>query len=220
MFFKEFFKVIKQEDLINQALHDVDAMYNDSKTLYDEAIASLAEKRFSHFDIYVLDKQINEYEKNIRKKILETLSINPKQEIVASLVMTSIIIDIERIGDYSKNIYELIQLCPDAKQIMLSNQLMLDAGQISELFDELAQILHEPNSDLAQNVMDKLEKIKQDLEGFICQSANSDSMTVKEAVSNVLFARYLKRVAAHLENISSSLSNSFDMIGFYQKNNH
>lgn len=217
--FRNLFSVFRKDNLINQALNDMDSMYHLSQTLYNEAISALAEKRDSKFDIYELDREINNLEKTIRKKILENLSINPQQEIVTSLVLTSIIIDIERIGDYSKNIIELKKLCPISTHVQISNQLMRDSGQISEIFEELGTTLHSPDKNSAKLIIQKLQTLKKGFDGYICQTANTENCPVNEAIVNVLLARYLKRVCAHLENVASSLANSFDMIGFYQNDN-
>jgi phosphate uptake regulator len=54
-----------------------------------------------------------------------------------------------------------------------------------------------------------------------CDEINSALITgeeptlpCREAVTTVLYARFLKRTSAHLMNISSSLVNPFDRIGF------
>jgi phosphate uptake regulator len=45
--------------------------------------------------------------------------------------------------------------------------------------------------------------------------AHSDNdLVCHEAVSTALYARFLKRVSAHLMNIASSVVNPFDRIGF------
>ena len=43
------------------------------------------------------------------------------------------------------------------------------------------------------------------------------NLAVTEAVSTALYARYLKRISAHMMNVASSMVNPFDRIGFRQE---
>jgi hypothetical protein len=43
---------------------------------------------------------------------------------------------------------------------------------------------------------------------------DEESLPGREAVATALYARYLKRISAHLMDIASSLANPFDRIGF------
>jgi len=47
--------------------------------------------------------------------------------------------------------------------------------------------------------------------------AEDQTLTAADAVSTALYARYLKRIAAHLINVSSSVVNPFERIGFREK---
>ena len=208
--------VLKKGDLVDQAVKETAVMFNDAKAVFTEAVVSLKNKCEPDFDIYKRDRQINDAEKSIRRKVLENMSINPRQDIVASLILTSIIIDIERIGDYSKNVYELTKLCTK-KSDRIDDELFQMADSIASQFDALNQALVEGSTQIGQSIMDTLDPIRKQSEKYICTVASQKEITVEEAVINVLFARYLKRVAAHLENIASSIANPFDRIGFYKK---
>lgn len=213
--FNQFLSVFKKADLLTQALKDTDLMFRKSSQLYSEAVGALAEGRDPEFDIYQMDREINGLEKKIRRKVLENLSINPQQEIVASLVLTSIIIDIERIGDYSKNILEVRNLCTARDGSIIELSLMKDAGRIAEIFKQTLTALSEGDEETARDLMSQLNALKKGFDGFISALAEEKISSPRRTVVNLLFARYLKRVAAHLENVASSIAFPFDMIGFY-----
>ena len=46
---------------------------------------------------------------------------------------------------------------------------------------------------------------------------NDKSLSKSDAVSLAMYARYLKRINAHLSNIASSMVNPFPRIGFREK---
>ena len=80
--------------------------------MFSVAIESLRKRKTSEvdFDIYKHDKQVNKLERSVRRNILTHLTVGSRLDLNQGLVLISIVIDLERIGDYTKNIYELAQL--------------------------------------------------------------------------------------------------------------
>jgi phosphate transport system protein len=216
--FKQLLSALRKGDLVNQALHDTEDMLSKAQRLYNEATAVILENRTPKFDIYKLDREINNIEKDVRRKVLEHLSINPRQEIAATLVLTSIIIDIERIGDYSKNIFELINLHRGKKKGFTDEKLNHDVAFLSGMFEEVKSAFSSGDAKEAALVMNKLNPVKKEFDTYISKLATKRGLSTRKTVVNVLFSRYLKRVCAHLENIVSGIANPFDMIGFYKEN--
>lgn len=215
--FKQLMDILRKGDLVEQAVAETDLMFENAKKVFQESVATLEEKRPPSFDIYKLDRKINNSEKDIRRKLLENMAINPRQDIVASLVLTSIIIDIERIGDYSKNIYELEQLSKDKSKLKIDTELLEKSHFFLTQFDAIRQALSEDDEQMGKDIMDKLDPVRKSFDQYLCDVVVEPDIKVDEAVINALFARYLKRVAAHLENIASGIANPFHRIGFYKK---
>ena len=54
------------------------------------------------------DREINEFQKSVRKKVVTHFSISQKvKDFPNGLVLLNIVVDIERVGDYTKNILDL-----------------------------------------------------------------------------------------------------------------
>lgn len=207
---------MRKGDLVEQAIEETAVMFSNAKKVYEEAIAALKENREPKFDIYAVDREINDSEKSIRRKLLENMAINPRQDIVASLVVTSIIIDIERIGDYSKNIYELNQI-RTSKKTNIDSELLKQANFLADQFDAINNAFGLGDPDKGKILMDRLDPVRKFFEKYIRDIVHQSNISIENAVINTLFARYLKRVGAHLENIASGIVNPFDRIGFYKK---
>ena len=216
--FKQLISLLKKDDLVSQALDDTHNMLKKSERLYNEAVKALLANKSAGFDIYELDREINSLEKKIRRKVLEHLSINPQQDIVASLVLTSIVIDVERIGDYSKNIYELIDLYGKPEKIAIDKKLIESAKNITGLFRKVKTAFIHGEEREALPLLDQLNTIKKGCDRYIFDVASTKDCSARRTIANVLFSRYLKRISAHLENMTSSIANPFDMIGFYKGN--
>jgi phosphate uptake regulator len=63
-------------------------------------------------DIAEKDETINVGERMVRRMVAQHLTINPEQDLPSSLVLISIVHDVERIGDYTKGLIELSRFRP------------------------------------------------------------------------------------------------------------
>jgi len=61
------------------------------------------------FDIRNQDIAVNKYEREVRRKVFNHLCVSGVEDLNSGLILISIIIDIERIGDYTKNMVELAE---------------------------------------------------------------------------------------------------------------
>ena len=107
--FKQIFEIFKSDSLYEQALGECHEMLNIDLTLFKASIKSLRKSNSADIDIdiFKMDKKINEFERDVRRKVMTHLAIGGKEDIGSGLVLVSVVIDIERIGDYTKNIYDL-----------------------------------------------------------------------------------------------------------------
>ena len=107
--FKQIFEIFKSDSLYEQALTECHEMLDIDLTMYKTSIQSLRKLDSAEIDIdiYAMDKKINKFERDVRRKIMTHLAVGGKEDIGSGLVLVSVVIDIERIGDYTKNIYDL-----------------------------------------------------------------------------------------------------------------
>ena len=109
-FFKEILNLWKSENLLSQAWDETSEMMSLSHEMYEEAIYNMREgvKRKKLIKLKKRDKEINNYQKEVRKKVITHFSVTKNiNEIPSGMVLLSIIIDVERLGDYTKNILDL-----------------------------------------------------------------------------------------------------------------
>ena len=126
-------------------------------------------------------------------------------------------IDIERIGDLTKNIVDLALRHPGK---LNCGSLEPDVRKIETTVKTMFTLLIEalPNGDeaKAKEVMSEHWWIARKCEDIIGSLLvrSEPTLPCAEAVTTALYVRFLKRVSAHLMNIASSLVNPFDRIGF------
>ena len=212
--FEKLFDLWHREDLLQQALKDALEMMKLAKTIFEKSVeAFLYDKSSDPQEIYDMDKHINHYEIKIRRKILEHLTISPEQDITAALVLSTITVDIERLGDFSKNFYELSEFYSGSiSENGAIEQLYVNTN---EMFDKTTHAFADADSVLALDVMEMHTKNAADAENIIHELLqNHKGLSSSQAVAEVLSARYFKRISAHLKNIASSVVNPFDRIGY------
>lgn len=212
--FEKLFELWHREDLLQQALKDALEMMKLAGAIFEKSVeAFLHDKSSDPQEIYDMDQRINRYEIKIRRKILEHLTISPEQDITAALVLSTITVDIERLGDFSKNFYELSEFYSGS---------ISDVGAIEKLyantkamFDKTTHAFADADDTLALDVMKIHTKNVADAESIIHELLqNQKGIPSSQAVAEVLSARYFKRISAHLKNIASSVVNPFDRIGY------
>ena len=107
--FKQIFEIFKSDSLYEQALQECHEMLDIDLELFNESVKSLRNSDTADIpiDIYAMDRKINEFERDVRRKVMTHLAVGGKEDIGSGLILVSVVIDIERIGDYTKNIYDL-----------------------------------------------------------------------------------------------------------------
>lgn len=209
-------KIWQREDLLKQALETLEVMLNKNKETFQAVTGALIEKKEISFDVYKEDQQINRYETEIRKKILEHLSLSPKQDITFALVLLGATRDVERTGDFCKNIYELSQKKLDGFLGGKYSEVLKNAKeQILEMFDLTYSAFTESDKEKAQKVIDThRQRIAKELNNMVDEIIDDQEISTRKAVIYVLFSRYLKRISGHLANIASSVTNPFQKVRY------
>ena len=127
--FKQIFEIFKSDSLHEQALTECHEMLEIVRQMFNESINSLRNSDTAEIpiDIYATDKKINEFERDVRRKVMTHLAVGGKEDIGSGLILVSVVIDIERIGDYTKNIYDLAKTHPKK----------LSSGSLKETLDNM-----------------------------------------------------------------------------------
>ena len=219
--FREFLNIWKKKDLTSETLNESIEMLREDQEMFLESVRSLRESDDGELriDIYKKDKDINKSERDIRKKVLTHLMLFDKTEITAGLVLASIVIDIERIGDYTKNIADLAVLHKKKLSAGSFEKLVISIeNRVREFFNITIKAFPESNSELARKVLSEYKKLSYDCTA-IKESLikKEDELDVSDAVTLALYLRFLKRIAAHLFNICTSIVNPFHRIGYKEK---
>ena len=209
--FKEIMKIWREQAFFTRIVDEYLFMLERSEEMLSFAFESLSkhsEKDDIQKNIYNKDQSINLKERDIRRQILIHLSANPSCNISACLALFSIIKDAERVGDYIKNLFELKSLLGDlpSDQDLFKKLFEENGSELLALFKTVATSFKNSDKELATNAVTTGRNISKKCEEIIIEAIEKGSSN-REAVVVSLGARYMKRIALHLANISSSVIN-------------
>ncbi len=206
--FKNLMQFWKGKDFLQQVLEDFKNMLEDTHNMFDSICKKLVhneEVKGLDEEIYKIDKNVNRLERDIRKRIVQHLSLQPSVDVSMCLLLMSVVKDAERLGDYSKNLFEITRLLDkpidNEKYTPLFNSMEKD---ISELFNQAEKAFIEADEETAASSWKHERDIVKRCDKIVNELPKS-SLSVNEAVCFVLMARYYKRIAAHLANIATSV---------------
>lgn len=209
-----------KESLCDEAYRESLEVLRECLGMYDDAVASLRKDEPLAADIYTRDRRINKFERAVRRNIVSHLAVSTRPDVALSLVLTSVVIDIERIGDYTKNIVELAFTHPgrfDGGE--LAEEIESVVATVRGMFVDLIPALEKTDLEKARRVIAVHQEISDRAEGHIESLAAGRLMAGNsgEAVTAALFLRYLKRIGAHLKNVATSIVNPYYRIGYREK---
>ena len=220
--FEKFRELFKSEDLLDEAFNTTITMLEFDYQMYHASQNTLRATDTAKlpFDIKQTDRKINKYEREVRRNVLTHLTIAGTADLVPGLVLVSIVIDVERIGDYTKNIYDLARVHEGRLSGgKYEEQLEEIEAHVEEIFPKTIEVLKNQDTELGREIMRTEEEYGKKSEAVVSavMVADDPSLNVAGAVGLALYARYLKRINAHLANIASAIVNPFPRIGFREK---
>jgi len=208
--FRALFSAHKKSILIKDAILEVQTMLEKVEEMFKASFDYLFFGKEYSKDLFKEDIDINAGERIVRKLVFEHLTINPKQDLIPSLILISIIGDVERIGDYTKHLWGLRNFTGEFKYTMNLDPIIKIKDQIIPLFSMTGEAFYNSDEEEGKKVMKKHRLLKKETDKIMEKIMLSKDMSPLEAgvLSNTLI--YLRRTSAHLSNIASSVANPFD----------
>ena len=219
--FNDIIKIWKSDSLLSQAWDDSISMLKFSNDIFIKSIDSF-NSHDSVDEVKALkkeDRKINDYQMTVRRKVLTHFSLETNsREVPNGLILVDMVVDIERIGDYCKNISDLT-LMKEAPIDYgeLTDEITAMEQEVKSRFTSTIQVIENQDEDLARSLIDNYKQMVSAVSDKIVSGIVSGDVKLdsdSKSASLVLYARYLKRIGAHLKNITSTVVNAYDRIGY------
>ncbi len=222
--FTDLITIWRKENLLSQAWEESLEMLDLSHNMFVKAVKkSKKQENLSVLkELKNRDKEINKYQREVRRKIITHFSLqNDINDISSIMVLMNMVIDIERIGDYSKNILDLAIYYPEKLNTKHLHPELHEIEQVvKSRFDKTIDAINTEDIELANKLLKGFKKQVTSASDRIVNNIISGELnldTGSEAAAIALYARYLKRIGSHLKNITTTVINPIDSIGYQSK---
>jgi Na+/phosphate symporter len=219
--FREIVNLWKSEDLLSQAWDESYKMMILSNKIFTQAIQYLrkGENKDTIKALKKRDIEINIFQRDVRRKVVTHYAISQDiDDLPNGLVLLNMVVDVERVGDYTKNILDLALNHPNIiKSEEFSEDLYHVEQEVISRFSKTIEAIHTQDADVAQSMMVSYKETLTSVSDDIVNGCISGEIALgdeSKTVSLALYARYLKRIGAHLKNITTVLINPFDAVGY------
>ncbi|MFQ6069179.1 MAG: PhoU domain-containing protein [Candidatus Aminicenantales bacterium] len=220
--FRKWLAIFKKDTLMDRAYKRSFTMLELTRDMFLKAKESLRNREDTEVDIDIRDRdlEVNRYEREVRRDVFNHLVLSGPEKLPSGLVLVSIIIDIERIGDYTKNMVELALDHPGKlKGGGLEESIQKIERAVEDNFAKTKKSFEAGDSELARETLEEFKWVNDACDTCVTMlvKEKDKSITPGNAAALVLYVRWLKRINSHLRNITTSVINPFDRIGFEPK---
>ena len=168
--------------------------------------------------IYKQDVKVNKLERKIRKNVIAHLTISGNSvDLPYGLLLMSLVKDVERIGDYAKNLYEVAEVVEGglADDDIVAELREIRAG-VEAMFGDAGQVFAQSNREAAIDLINQGRDLAHRCDSLISRIARSDYDAGK-TTATVLGTRYYKRIGGHLLNVLSSVVMPLHKLDYYDE---
>jgi hypothetical protein len=220
--FKKWLAIFKKDTLMDRAYQRSFDMLAITMSMCREARISLRQREDSEIDLSIKDKdkEVNSYEREVRRMVFNHLAVQGTADLPSGLALVSIIIDIERIGDYAKNMVELAINHPGKLHGgKFDEEIIRIESAVEDSFVQTKKCFEEGDADFALELLDKYAWVNDVCDEIVVAVVKEKDADIRpgDAAALAVYVRWLKRINSHLRNITTSVINPFDRIGFQPK---
>ena len=216
MLFSENEPTRKSTEMFTEMLRIVEHLVVDASHIYWGRHVTLDEKQ----GLYTDDIQVNRLQRKIRKEIMFSLAGFATSDVPYGLMLMSLVKDVERIGDYAKNLAEVHELTEtgfgDLPKDELTHRLREVADFIENHSKSVIDIYINSDAESASSISHLMRTLAS-LCDQIIEGAARNGYDGAVAVNLALAARYYKRILAHFLNLMSSLLMPLHRLDYAEK---
>lgn len=167
-------------------------------------------------EIRSLDHKVNRLEREIRRDLVVHTSVQSGIDTPAVLVYMSIVKDVERLGDYAKNLLDLARDGANFSTVADVDEWRQLTTDVSHHIDAVGMAFLARNEARARELLGPTNQLLQHFDRRVSALVRGED-TQPQAVARALAYRYLKRVVAHLTNVLSAVVMPVDKLDYFDE---
>ena len=197
----------------------VHQMLVDGHAVYEVAMGAVfggGKSKETKQEVKSTDHDINVAQRDVRRALIMHVSVAPSTDVAAVLTYMSVIKDVERIGDYAKNLYDLARYGVDFESASDHDELATYRDAVGQLLVDAAETFRTGDTEHAEALIAKANGFLDDYDAHVKAAYRSD-WSAEDAVARALYFRFLKRITAHVMNFLTSLVLPLDQLDYYDE---
>lgn len=167
-------------------------------------------------EIRSLDHKVNGLERDIRRELVVHTSVQSGIDTPAVLVYMSIVKDVERLGDYAKNLLDLARDGANFSTLDDVDEWRQLTTDVSHHIDAVGMAFLARDEGRARELLGPTNQLLQHFDRRVSALVRGED-TNPQAVARALAYRYLKRVVAHLTNVLSAVVMPVDKLDYFDE---
>jgi phosphate transport system protein len=194
-------------------------MFVDDAHAYHLAMRALLDGEQPHLvgaELRATDHRVNEAEREIRRELVVHASVHGGIDTPAILVYMSIVKDVERIGDYAKNLFDLAADEAELHTSAAVEDLRGFRVEVAQLIPDVAAAFDARDDELARPLLSRGDQLLDTFDDRVSDLVRGTAQD-PQAVAVALTYRYLKRIVAHLMNVLSAVVMSLDQLDYFDE---
>jgi phosphate transport system protein len=194
-------------------------MFADDRHAFDLAMSALvggAEPRTVGPELRATDHRVNEAEREIRRELVVHASVHGGFDTPTILVYMSIVKDVERVGDYAKNLFDLAADGADLGNVTTADRHLALRDEVSRTIADVADAFRERDGERSRELLTRGDALLDEFDAEVSALVKADD-TGDQAVAQALAYRYLKRIVAHLLNVLSAVVMPLDRLDYFDE---
>ena len=203
---------------ISQIESQVQRMIGDARHTFDLAMNAVTGGAVETVadEVRRIDRQINVTEIEIRRELLVHISVHGAADAGEMLVFMNMIKDLERIGDYNKNVFDLAE---EGVSFMDADDLDRILGFRDEISSRIAlmgEILTTRDAERARAYIARGDVMRREFDDLVTELVHSTTVA-NHAVPRALLYRFLKRITAHSLNVVTAVVMPVDRLDYFDE---
>jgi phosphate uptake regulator len=163
------------------------------------------------------DKSVNKVERAIRRTLVVHAGVHQAQmDIPLLLIYMSISKDIERIGDITKDMWDLAAAGVDLREAPDEIDIEGHANALAGLITETARIFADRDAEAATRFLNQTDEINAQYEQLMLDQLTAE-VDASKAASRALLYRYINRITAHLMNVLTAVVMPVDRLDYWDE---
>lgn len=214
------FSIFRDTDQLSTVESQVHEMLDACARMFDlatDAVFGIQVPEAVQDELWALDKTLNKDERSIRRELLIHGTVRGAEvDQGLMLIYMSISKDIERIGDYCKNIWDIAANGITVGGEEDTAQIKGDVDEVARVLEKGSEIFKSDDTAAVHEFIPEIDGIATRFDGIVDGYARTDQPGYF-AVPRALLYRHLKRICGHMSNVLTSQVMPVDRLDFYKK---